>query len=129
MTVGLDTPTAAQIADPESPCAEERTILARSTTRCGVVLLFAALKFLDVLEPGDEAAVVDFNDRVHLPREFTSQRARLAEAIEAAFSSGGTALYDAIWKSARLLEGFDDRRVLVLLSDGRDECESVVSFS
>ena len=38
--MGRDTPTAAQIEAPESPRAEERTILARSTTRCGVFRFF-----------------------------------------------------------------------------------------
>ena len=40
MTVGLDTPTSRQIADPDRPSAEQRTMLALSTTRCGVVRLF-----------------------------------------------------------------------------------------
>ena len=40
VTVGLDTPTSRQIADPDRPSAEQRTILALSTTRCGVVRLF-----------------------------------------------------------------------------------------
>ena len=46
---------------------------------------------------------------------------KLAYAITAAESKGGTALYDAIWRTARDLKGFDGRRVMVLLSDGRDE--------
>ena len=40
VTVGLDTPTSRQIADPDRPSAEQRTMLALSTTRCGVVRLF-----------------------------------------------------------------------------------------
>lgn len=37
LTVGRDTPTAAQIASPAIPSADASTIFARSTTRCGVV--------------------------------------------------------------------------------------------
>ena len=81
----------------------------------------AALEFLDILQAGDEGAVVNFNDFVHITQGFSSSKQLLAEAIKDAFPSGGTALYDAVWKTSRLLEGFSGRRVMVLLSDGRDE--------
>ena len=38
--------------------------------------------------------------------------------------AGGTALYDAIWRTSTLLDEFDGRRVMVLLSDGKDESSS-----
>ena len=85
----------------------------------------AALKFLDVLEDGDEGMVVMFSDEVTVaqgtdlrPPEARGQRSRTAEA------QGGTALYDAVWKTSRRLEQLEGRRVLVLLSDGRDEASS-----
>jgi Ca-activated chloride channel family protein len=81
----------------------------------------AALQFLDVLQPGDEAMVVTFSDRVHLSQEFTANRGALAATIREAEALGGTALYDAIWRTARRLRDFEGRKVLVLLSDGRDE--------
>jgi len=84
----------------------------------------AALQFLDVLQPGDEAMVVTFSDRVHLADEFSSDRAALARAIRSAEATGGTALYDAIWRTSRKLSGFEGRKVLVLLSDGRDEASN-----
>jgi len=81
----------------------------------------AALGFLDVLMPQDDALVVTFADEVTLAQEITTNRELLARAIEGAEAQGGTALYDAIWRTARRLEEFDGRRVMVLLSDGRDE--------
>jgi len=81
----------------------------------------AAMEFLDVLEPGDEAMVVTFNDEVEIAQDLTSDKASLANAIMTAESKGGTALYDAIYRASRSLAGFDGRRVMVLLSDGRDE--------
>jgi Ca-activated chloride channel family protein len=81
----------------------------------------AALQFLDVLQPGDEAMVVTFSDKVRTAREFSADRSALAGTIRQAEAIGGTALYDAIWKTARRLKGFQGRKVLVLLSDGRDE--------
>jgi len=81
----------------------------------------AALQFLDILKPGDEGLVVTFADTVHVAQELTRDRQPLAQAIERVEARGGTALYDAVWRTARMLEDFDGRRVLVLLSDGRDE--------
>jgi len=84
----------------------------------------AAAGLLDVLRPGDDALVVAFSDRVKFLEDPTSDRDRLAGAIASVSASGGTALYDAVWRTARRLEPFDGRRVLVLLSDGRDEASS-----
>jgi VWFA-related protein len=84
----------------------------------------AALDFLKILQPGDEGLVVTFNDTVQVSQELSADKEELAAAIREAKPSGGTALYDAVWRSARLIEGFDGRRVMVLLSDGRDESSS-----
>lgn len=84
----------------------------------------AALEFLDVLEQTDEGTVVSFNDTVRVTQELTSEVELLARAIEEPHARGGTALYDAVWRTARQLEGFDGRRVMVLLSDGKDEASN-----
>ena len=81
----------------------------------------AALEFLDILESGDEGMVVAFNDEVRILQEITAEQRSMAQAIGGVESRGGTALYDAVWRTARKLEEFDGRRVMVLLSDGRDE--------
>jgi VWFA-related protein len=84
----------------------------------------AALDFLEILEPGDEGTVVSFNEYVHVTQEISADKTLLARAIRKAFPAGGTALYDAVWRASRLLEDFDGRRVMVLLSDGKDESAS-----
>ena len=81
----------------------------------------AALNFLGALQPADEALVVAFADRVEVAQDVTTDRSALAAAIDASEAQGGTALYDAIFRTAKRLEEFDGRRVMVLLSDGRDE--------
>ena len=81
----------------------------------------AALEFLDIFEPGDEGMVVAFSDEVRILQEITAEKRSMARAIGSVESRGGTALYDALWRTAKKLEEFDGRRVLVLLSDGRDE--------
>jgi Ca-activated chloride channel family protein len=81
----------------------------------------SAHQFLDILKEGDEGLVVTFADSVRVAQELTTDTGSLSAAIENAVAGGGTALYDAVWRASRMLEGFDGRRVLVLLSDGRDE--------
>ena len=84
----------------------------------------AALGFLDSLQSGDEGMVVVFNDRVRVAQDFTADPKLLGEAILATSARGGTALYDAIWRTSRMLRNFDARRVIVVLSDGKDESTS-----
>ena len=84
----------------------------------------AALGFLDVLVEGDQAMVVLFSDAVVVAQDLTTQRDLLVAAIQSAEVRGGTALYDAIWRTSRKLQDYEGRRVLVLLSDGRDEAAS-----
>ena len=84
----------------------------------------ASLAFLKALEPADRAMVATFNDGVHIVQPLTSDRGRLVAAIEGIEAGGGTALYDAIWTATGALADVEGRRVLVLLSDGRDEAQS-----
>ena len=84
----------------------------------------AALEFLGVLQAGDEAMVIAFSDRVEILRDFTSDPEALETAIRTAVPKGGTALYDAIWTASERLAPLDSRRVIVLLSDGKDEAAS-----
>jgi Ca-activated chloride channel family protein len=84
----------------------------------------AALGFLGSLQPGDEGMVVTFNERVRVTQDFTSDRELLGQAITSTTAHGGTALYDAVWRTSRMLRDLDARRVIVFLSDGRDEASS-----
>ncbi|HEX5041864.1 MAG TPA: VWA domain-containing protein [Candidatus Polarisedimenticolaceae bacterium] len=84
----------------------------------------AAIRFLETLAPEDEVALLTFSDAVHLVHPMTSDLRAIRAAIEGMGAKGGTALYDAIWKASELLSGEDGRKVLVLLSDGKDEAQS-----
>jgi len=81
----------------------------------------SAVEFLGILQPGDEGLVVAFSDEVRILEDLTSSRAALEKAIRGVQAQGGTALYDAIFKASNRLVEFDGRRVLVVLSDGKDE--------
>lgn len=99
-------------------------VLDVSTTMEGRKLASAkesATAFLRALLPHDRAMVLGFSDRVQVLHELTSDHEALRAAIDGAEARGGTALYDAIWKGSESLRAEDARRVMILLSDGRDE--------
>ena len=81
----------------------------------------SAVAFLDIVQPGDEGLVITFSDGVSILQDLTSDRAKLEGAIRSVSAKGGTSLYDAIYSASERLAAFDGRRVLLLLSDGRDE--------
>ena len=84
----------------------------------------AALGFLEALGMEDLAMVVVFSDNVSVAQDLTDDRELLSAAIAGTEARGGTALYDAIWRTSKKLERHEGRRVLVLLSDGKDEASN-----
>ncbi len=83
----------------------------------------SALRFLDTLGKEDRVMLLTFNNRVKVLQPPTLDHKAMARAIEAIgpWNRGGTALYDGIWRAADYLRRLEGRRVLVLLTDGRDE--------
>ena len=86
----------------------------------------AALAFLDALPPQDQVVVLDFGEDVRISAPLSSDREAARGAVRAFNAAGGTALYDAVYEAARALASgrSDARRVMVVLSDGRDEASS-----
>jgi Ca-activated chloride channel family protein len=84
----------------------------------------AAAAFVDMLRPGDQAAIIDFNSRVHVAEPFTASADRLHAAIDRLQPDGGTALYDGVAAGVDLLKDQPGRRVLLVLTDGQDCRES-----
>ena len=75
------------------------------------------------LQPGDEAALLVFNEHVNVLKTFlTSFKAEDWTApMMNRKPTGQTALYDAILQASHLLEtSAHERRVIVVLSDGKD---------
>jgi tight adherence protein C len=84
----------------------------------------AANSFLSSLRPQDSAALVAFNDKVTLVTKATNDRGALQAGINGLQASGNTAIYDALYGSADILnqakQDKEKRRVIVLLTDGED---------
>jgi Ca-activated chloride channel homolog len=93
----------------------------------------AAIGFIRELGPADVATVIDFDSRVNIAQDFTSNAANLERAILRTSADGSTALYNAVYVALKELNRIrvqDDaprRRAIILLSDGEDTA-SLVEF-
>jgi Ca-activated chloride channel family protein len=84
-------------------------------------VIASARAFATALRPEDKLAIMLFADDVLLVQDLTTNRAAGTEAIDSYKTGGGTALYDAIAAAAGRLDRTEGRRVIVTMTDGRDE--------
>lgn len=80
----------------------------------------AATTCVESLRDEDQVAVIDFDSNVFLLSGFTTDRAISKSSIQSTFADGGTALYDALNASYRLLADISGPNAIILLSDGED---------
>jgi VWFA-related protein len=92
-----------------------------SMTRSAERAQEAAREFVLAMRPEDQIGMILFADRAEYIHSPTQRRDWSLEAIDAYKAAGGTALYDALYDSLAQLEGVQGRRVIVVVTDGRDE--------
>jgi Ca-activated chloride channel family protein len=82
----------------------------------------AAVRFFqNVMRPIDQAAVYSVATSVELAQPMTNDVRRLEQTIESfGKPDGATSLYDAIFDALGYLKPYAGRRVVVIVSDGRD---------
>ena len=81
----------------------------------------AALRFIDALLPEDRVAVVAFNKKTTPLVGFTSDRKKIAYAIEIAEGGGETELYKALnFALQQLAKESKRRKAIVVMTDGKD---------
>jgi Ca-activated chloride channel family protein len=73
-----------------------------------------------MVRPIDSVAIVSVSTDVIWQQPFTADLSQLLSAIERLNAEGATALYDAVEAAASALNRTSGRRVIVILSDGRD---------
>jgi Ca-activated chloride channel family protein len=84
----------------------------------------AAMTFVRMSNPQDEAFVVNFNDKFYLDlkTDFTNDTRELYQALSRIEAREGTALYDAILASLdHIKKGHEDKKVLLVITDGDDD--------
>ena len=82
----------------------------------------AAVRFFqNVMRPSDQAAVYSVSTNVELAQPMTNDVKRLEQTIESfGKPDGATSLYDAMFDALAYLKPYAGRRVVVIVSDGRD---------
>jgi len=87
----------------------------------------AALLLIKQMRQDDEAFVAGFKAEPELVQDFTSDKRELEDAIGELYTSGGTALLDAIIATADYAQekGKRRRKALVVISDGLEKNSSV----
>jgi VWFA-related protein len=81
----------------------------------------AARRFVNAVRPQDKLGLVLFADRSSFAHDLSVNRDHTLEGIDQYKASGGTALYDALSDALHRLKFENARRVVVVLTDGRDE--------
>lgn len=84
-------------------------------------VIAAAQAFASALRPQDQVGVLLFSDSASFVHDLTTNRDLTRQAIDSYKTSGGTALYDALADSLARLKYAPGRRVVVVMTDGRDE--------
>ncbi len=87
----------------------------------------AALALMKASKPHDEVCVVDFNDETFVDKAFTNGINEMEDALTHIDSRGGSAMRDAIRMSIDHVKqtAHNDRKVLVLVTDGNDTSSTV----
>jgi len=80
----------------------------------------AVATFLEGLPAGSRVAVIAFSDEVELICPFTTESARVREAVDALEAEGGTRYFDAVTAALALLSDEPGRRAVLALTDGID---------
>lgn len=83
-------------------------------------LYTGAEQFLLRLLPHDRAVVGAFNDKIEFSSGFTGDRNSLIAALKGLDYGNKTRLYDALYESLDLLQEAENRKVILLFTDGQD---------
>jgi Ca-activated chloride channel family protein len=84
-------------------------------------VIASAQDFVGALQEKDQLALLMFGDASVFAHDFSRNRDFSRKAIGEYRALGGTALYDALYDGLQRVKNADGRRVVVVMTDGRDE--------
>lgn len=80
-----------------------------------------SIRFVRLLHPDDEVAVVSFDDEVRLESDFAMDRNRVIRGIKSTRSGQSTQVYEAVYLALdQVLKPRQGRKTMVLFTDGVD---------
>jgi VWFA-related protein len=84
-------------------------------------VLSAAQSLISKLTSYDYAEIIDFDSNVKVAQKFTNNKETLSAVLSSIMADGGTALYDAVAQGINDVKNRQGLKVVVLLTDGKDE--------
>ncbi len=88
----------------------------------------AAIAFLEQIGPNDKVKVISFDGELRNWNDFTSDKTILRRVISQTLTGGGTRVYDAVQLALDSLRPIQQRKAIVLFSDGGDFHSKQSSF-
>jgi VWFA-related protein len=88
----------------------------------------AAIAFLEQIGPNDKVKVISFDGQLRNWNAFTSDKTILGSVISQTLTGGGTRVYDAVQLALDSLRPIQQRKAIVLFSDGGDAYSKQSSF-
>lgn len=83
-------------------------------------LVDAGSRFVSALNRQDSAILLSFTHRISMPIGVTDDKAPLLAALKGLQPEGRTALYDGVYAAYALAARYQERSMLLVFSDGRD---------
>lgn len=80
----------------------------------------AATAFVQLMRPTDATGVIAFDTKVTVVQPLTSDKDALVAAIEGITPKGDTAVRDALYAAAQMLEPVSGRKAIIAVTDGMD---------
>jgi len=88
----------------------------------------AITRFLQSVNPEDEALLITFNEKANLTQRFTDQIGTMRSTLAQMKPSGRTAIYDAVYMGLdQIRRGKNEKKALVLITDGEDNSSRYTS--
>jgi len=79
-------------------------------------------RFINEIHAGDDIFLMTFAGKIALQQDFTSDRKKLARALNSLGVGGGTLLFDALRQGIEKVQtGRHDKRAVLVISDGMDQ--------
>ena len=88
----------------------------------------AAKTFVNSLSAQDQVAIVGFAKSPYTVQEFTTDKDLLKAKLDSLTAGGETTMYDGIVEAVNLLKNRSERRILVLIADGKDTGDGKFDF-
>jgi VWFA-related protein len=80
----------------------------------------AAQAYIEQMRPGDQSGLLTFNTTVSYLQEFTNDHDALIQKINSLDARGDTAMFDALYMAAGLVQAVPGRKEVIVLTDGLD---------